>query len=95
MFAQSQPDQITRVLSDAGFADVCTATHMLPLCFGATIDDAVGYLADSGPGRAILDTIPAERHDDALAAVADALLPHHSAAGVMLDAAVLITTARR
>ena len=95
MFAQSEADEISRVLGGAGFTDSNTEPRTLALCFGATIADAVEYLADSGPGRAILDTIPTSQQDDALAAVADALEPHHSPEnGVMLDAAVLITTAR-
>lgn len=96
MFAQSQPDHISDVLAGGGFTDIHSAPHTLSLCFGSTVVDAVEYLADSGPGRAILDTIPTGQRDDALSAVVDALQPHHSSeSGVMLDAAVLITTASR
>lgn len=95
MFAQSDPTAIHGVLADAGFADARTEPHTLPLRFGTTVADAVDYLADSGPGRAILETISPDRHDDALAAVSDALRAHHAPEhGVMLDAAVLLTNAR-
>ena len=92
---KSDPANVHRTLAAAGFADISTEPHTLAMHLGATIADAVDYLADSGPGRAILETIPPERHDDALAAVADALRPHHEPDhGVMLEAAVLLTTAR-
>jgi SAM-dependent methyltransferase len=95
MFAQAHPSNVHRTLGAAGFADISTEPHTLAMHLGTTITDAVDYLADSGPGRAILETIPPERHDDALAAVADALRPHHEPDhGVMLEAAVLLTTAR-
>lgn len=82
MFAQSQPDQTNHVLASADFTDINTERHTLSLCFGPTIAEAVEYLADSGPGRAILDTIAPDKHDDALTAVADALQPHHSSAWI-------------
>lgn len=95
MFAQSDPNGIQAVLTDGGFTDITTGPHTLPLVYGATVDDAIEYLADSGPGRAALDTIPPNRHDDALAAVRHALGPHHQAdRGVVLGAAVLVTTGR-
>ncbi len=95
MFAQAHPSNVHRTLAAAGFASISTEPHTLAMHLGTTITDAVDYLADSGPGRAILETIPPERHDDALAAVADALRPHHEPDhGVMLEAAVLLTTAR-
>jgi len=95
MFAQSDPSAIRRVLTAAGFADIETEPHTVPMRLGTTITEAVDHLADTGPGRAILETIPPERHADALAAVGDALGAHHTPDdGVTLDAAVLLTTAR-
>lgn len=95
MFAQADPSTVHRMLAAAGFADVSIEPRTLAMHLGTTITDAVDYLADSGPGRAILETIPPERHDEALAAVGDALRRHHDPDhGVMLEAAVLLTTAR-
>ena len=66
----------------------------MSLQFGTTIDEAVEYLADSGPGRAVLDTIAHDQREIALAAVAAVLAEHHDdTRGVTLDAAVWITTA--
>ncbi|HET6836259.1 MAG TPA: hypothetical protein VFH30_20530 [Acidimicrobiales bacterium] len=50
------------------------------------------YLADSGVGRAVLDTIPATDKPAALQAVTDALAPDTTNDGVHLDAAIWITT---
>jgi ubiquinone/menaquinone biosynthesis C-methylase UbiE len=94
MFAQSDDETIERVLGRAGFADVTVTPMTLPMTLARTVDDAVAYLASSGPGRAILQTIPADRHGEALAAVGEALVAHHEpGTGVVLDGAVLITTA--
>jgi SAM-dependent methyltransferase len=94
MFAQSDPDNLRVLLTDAGFADIHCEPHTLSLRFGITIDEAIEYLTDSGPGRAVLDTIAQDQRATALAAVAAALAEHHDfRRGVTLDAAVWITAA--
>ena len=94
MFAQSDSVTIRSTLSDAGFVDVDSTPRTVPLVLGTTIDDAVEHLADSGPGRAVLETVPEHQRGAALAAVADVLADHQDDAGVTLDAAVWITIAR-
>lgn len=95
MFAQSDPAVIEQVLREAGFREITTVARTVALRLGATIDDAIDHLTDSGPGRAVLETVPAEDHTHALAAVADALRPHHHPnEGVILDAGILLTTGR-
>jgi SAM-dependent methyltransferase len=94
MFAQSDPDTIELALVTAGFDGITITPAAMELNFGRSVDDAVDYLADSGPGRAILDTIPTGRHDEAIGAVHHALLPHlHADRGVTLNAAVWVATA--
>jgi SAM-dependent methyltransferase len=94
MFSQSDPDAVHALLAGAGLEQIDCAPHTLSLCFGPTVDDAVSYLADTGPGRAVLETIPEDQRDAALAAVRRVLTDHHTAErGVCLDAAVWITTA--
>jgi SAM-dependent methyltransferase len=96
MFAQSDPATIEDQLVTAGFAEVAVIQAGVPLNLGRSVNDAVDYLADSGPGRAILDTIPSGRYDEAIRAVRDVLTPHHIPdRGVILGAAVWITTSRR
>ncbi len=95
MFAQSDPDTIAPVLTEAGLNQVTSEPVILPLTFGRTTDEAVDYLADSGPGRAILDTIPDDQHNTALNRVKIVLEDHADADGhITLRAAVWITTAR-
>jgi SAM-dependent methyltransferase len=96
MFAQSDPAIIEDQLVAAGFADVAVIPTGVPLNLGRSVNDAVDYLADSGPGRAILDAIPPSRYDEAISAVRDVLTPHHIPdRGVILGAAGWITTSRR
>ena len=95
MFAQAEPTRVTTTLAGAGFVQVDVVPRTVALTFG-TVDDAVSYLGDSGPGRAVLETIPADRHEDALAAVRRSLLPHHRpGVGVVLDAGVWLVTATK
>ena len=42
----------------AGFTDIGLEAREVALDLGETVDDAVDYLADSGPGRALLEAIP-------------------------------------
>jgi ubiquinone/menaquinone biosynthesis C-methylase UbiE len=95
MFAQSDPEGIRRTLTDAGFVDARCEAHTVGLDLGRSIDDALEYLADTGPGRGILATMPADRHPEALDAVRDALAAHHEPdRGVVLGAGIWVTTAR-
>ena len=56
----------------------------------ATVDDAVDYLAEGGPGREILETIPAgAAREAAIADVGAALSDHMDDAGVQLGGADL------
>jgi SAM-dependent methyltransferase len=94
MFAQSDPATIRSILTRADLTQIASEPLTVPLTFGTTLEDAVDYLADSGPGQAVLDTIPPSRRGDALTAVRHALARHHDPdRGVVLDAAVWVTTA--
>ena len=96
MFAQSDPDTIASALTEAGLKQIASEPLVLPLTFGNTTHEAVDYLADSGPGRAILDTIPDNQRASALDQVKRVLESHADDHGhITLHAAVWITTARR
>lgn len=95
MFAQSEPIRVTRVLRGAGFADIALEPITLDLCLGADPDEATDYLADSGVGRAVLDTVPDHDRPIALEAVRAALTDHTDATGVHLGAAIWLITAAR
>jgi hypothetical protein len=95
MFAKSDPATVHRILTEVGFDEVELDPVMLTLTVGSTVGEAVDYLADSGPGRAVLETIDYPRRGEALTAVHQALEPHSTERGVQLEAAVLIIQARR
>jgi SAM-dependent methyltransferase len=96
MFAQSDPAVVTATLSGAGFVDIVIEAAEVTLTLGQTVDEAVEHLAESGPGRVLLESIPeGTDRDAALAAVRDALVEHHDDSGVRLGAGVWLITATR
>lgn len=96
MFAQSDPDIVTPILAAAGFTDVQLEATQVTFTLGRTLDEAVAHLADSGPGRVLLETVPeGSTRDAALADVREALLPHQDQSGVHLSGGIWIITAVR
>jgi hypothetical protein len=95
MFGQSEPSSVTATLRAAGFDNVELTPVGVPIVLGTDVDDATDYLATSGIGRAVLDTIPTEQRADALDAVREALAAHVASDGVRLNAAIWIITATR
>ena len=94
MFAQSDPELVTATLTAAGLIDITIEARDVTFTIGQTIDEAVEYLADSGPGRALLETIPeGPARDAALADVRDALVDHHDDSGVRLGGGIWLITA--
>lgn len=93
MFAQSDPAALAATLTTAGFDAVDATPVTVTLTLGADPAEAAGYLAASGPGRAVLDTIAADIRPAAIDAVRAALAEHASPGGVRLGAAIWITTA--
>jgi SAM-dependent methyltransferase len=96
MFAQSDPSLVSSTLEAAGFADIAIEGAAVDFTFGRSVDDAVDYLTDGGPGRMILDTIPeGPARQAALADLRDALADHHGPSGVGLGGAIWLITAIR
>ena len=95
MFSQSDPWVITTTLSAAGFTAVEVTPIAVVLNLGADPAEATGYLADTGIGRAVLDTVPEPDRPVALDAVRTALAEHQTPRGVELGAAIWITVAVR
>jgi hypothetical protein len=96
MFAQSDPDVVTATMRAAGFKTTVSEAVDVTFNVGQTIDEAVAYLADSGPGRALLDTIPeGPAREAALDDVRENLVDHLSPAGVQLGGGIWITAATR
>ncbi|WP_164903561.1 class I SAM-dependent methyltransferase [Nonomuraea polychroma] len=95
MFAQSDPAVVEQVLTGAGFVHARLTDVRLPLTLGADLDEAVDYLAHSGPGRSVLATVPAHERDAALSDVRAALTDRADQAGVHMNAAIWLITATR
>jgi hypothetical protein len=93
MFAQSEPDLVRQVLADAGYRDKTLHPVDVSLTLGTDPDEAAAHLADTGPGRAVLATIPDHDKPAALDAVRAALTDHTDHLGVHLNAAIWIITA--
>jgi SAM-dependent methyltransferase len=93
MFAQSEPDIVTTVLTEAGYDDVALEPVTVELPLGADPAEATDYLADSGVGRAVLDTVPDDDRPSALEAVRSVLADHTDDNGVHLGASIWLITA--
>ena len=96
MFAQSDPAIVTEVLGAAGFDEIHIDAAEVTFPLGQTLDEAIAYLADAGPGRMLLDTIPeGPARDAALADVRAALVDHHHPDGVQLNGGIWLINATR
>ena len=93
MFAQSDPDTVTATLRAARFDNIELTPATVTLFLGDDVDDATDYLATSGVGRAVLETIPTEKRAVAIAEVGEALAAHAGADGVSLEGAIWIIAA--
>lgn len=92
MFAQSDPDAIQSVLSIAGFGRCDTRPEDVRLCPGPTPREVADYVSSSGVGRAVLETVPDHRREEARAAVEAALAERSGPDGVVLGAALWVTS---
>ena len=96
MFAQSDPGAVTDTLSAAGLTEIQLEPVEVTFTLGSTTDVAVDYLADSGPGRLLLETIPeGTARDAALADVSDALADHTHDGHIRLGGGIWLITATR
>lgn len=93
MFAQSDPAVVRELLTAAGFGDISLEPVDVAFTLGATIGDAVDYLADTGPARRVLDGIPEDRRGTALAEVRTVLADHTDEDGVQLGGGIWIIQA--
>jgi len=88
---------VSRSLTAAGFSGVQIDDVHLRLLLGGglALDDAVAFLGEGGMGKRLLGEADPPTRERALAAVREALVPHATAEGVRLDAAVWMVRAGR
>ena len=98
-FAFADADRVERILTDAGLAAIAIAKHDAPFAIGGDggLDQTVAFLMNMGPtGRAIAEADPDQTLKSRIAAaLRDALAPHDTGNGVVLDAATWIVTAAK
>lgn len=95
MFSQSDPSVITATLRAAEFTGVDVTPVAVVLTVGSNPREAADYVATSGVGRAVFETVPEPDKPVALEAVRTALADYQTPDGVELGAAIWITTAIR
>lgn len=95
MFGLAAVDKITDVLARAGWTDVDVQPHRrtMPVGGGGSVDDAMDYLVNGGPGRAMLEGADPDVAAKAIAAIRRSLGPYVTDRGVELEGATLMTTA--
>ena len=96
MFGQSDPSVVKNVLDAAGYTEITLTDTRVTFTLGATVDEALGYLAEAGPARLLLETIPeGTARDAAIADVRTELAHHLTPAGVQLGGGIWLIAARR
>ena len=95
MFAQSDPDTVTRVLDHAGYVDIALESVHLTLTLGVDAREATDHFAATSASRAVLETVPPEQRPAVLDAIRTVLAEYADDTGVHLGAAIWIVTATR
>ena len=93
-FAFADAARLRTILADAGFSAIAIEPFDAPMRVGATAEDAAVRSMRIGPLAALLRESGGEGIEKVAAAVAEALAPHATAAGVILPGATWIVTAR-
>lgn len=91
----ADPDRIEHVLTEAGYAEITTASVHAPLPLGQDADDVLTFITGTDLARRLLDPLDPATAAKALDAVRDALRPHERPDGLALDGAAWLVTARR
>ncbi len=96
MFALSDPDEVTTLLSASGFKDVECDSYATSIVVGGGggLDDAVDFLFGAGLPRGLLALVNPSEREDVLRTVRAELAGHYEdGVGVRLGAAVWMVTA--
>lgn len=94
-FSLSSPDELTNLLSDAGWDDITVDGWTFPVPVGGarSLDDAVEFVRGGSLGRSVLAGVSPTVERRALGCVRDALAPFVTADGVVLPGAAWLVGA--
>ncbi len=95
-FAFADSDRLRKILASAGFLDVQIDRHDFRLPIGTTndLEEAVEFAMNLGPVNSVLVDKPAAVLDRIRGSIREALAPHHTREGVLLDSASWLVSAR-
>lgn len=94
-FAFADVDYVHDILGAAGLSDISCDPVTAQMNLGATLDEAMALQGEIGPMARVLAELDDDAREEALAAARQALQAHLSDAGVLLDAACWLVSARR
>ncbi|HRW41855.1 MAG TPA: hypothetical protein P5193_09955 [Microthrixaceae bacterium] len=92
-FSLADPDLTRQMLTAAGFVDIDVEPVAAALWMGADADAAVEFMTRTGMGRILFGDAAPEQRAEAIERARDALRPHETDSGVMLDGAAWVVTA--
>lgn len=91
-FSMSDPDRVSRLLTDAGFGDIALIQARSPMRFGATARGAYDFVL--GQLGWLVDDLGETRRRTALLALMQAMQDHESSQGVQFGSAMWLISAR-
>jgi SAM-dependent methyltransferase len=93
-FSFGDPVRVRRILEGAGFKKIEIEPFGTAVFLGTSLDEAVKAVTMVGPASQVLADAPADLKEKALQSVRDALAARQTDAGIALQAATWIVTAR-
>lgn len=93
-FALADVDYLHAILADAGFESVLIEPYYPTVHLGDSLDEVMAFLQEIGPLSRALAELDERTRGQALASVRGALEAHVTAAGLSLDGACHLVTAR-
>ena len=94
-FALADTDNVRRILTGAGFADVGFAASERPWSIGTDTDDAYAFLSGLPAVRMMLDDLDDPTNAQALDNLRATVAAHETPAGVVFGSAAWVLTARK
>lgn len=94
-FAFGDPERLTGVLRDAGWADVALDDLEEPMRMGDSVDDAVAFLQRTEMAQVLMKDVPDDTVARAWAAVRESVTPFASADGVVLHGRAWLAAATK